>query len=451
MIQYILKENAILMFNQFIFYIVSFIVLLFFSGFFSGSETAYFSITSGELAKLKKSNKKSSKVIVFLLSNSKQLLISIIIGNTVVNVSLASIAAILAHTIALRPEYQLNHTLVLFLDVVIVTLVLLIVSEIIPKVIAVENSKKFAALTSYPLMFFYFLFFPIAYIAHLAVSQLQQSVLNEKHKTLSDSEIRTLVEIGAEKGTLEPEETEMLTSLFEFGETVVKEIMKPRPDMICVDINENFNNMMDIVTRSMYSRIPVYKDKIDEIAGIMYIKDLLPFLGGKKSTKFNLQEILHSAYYVPENKKIQELLKEFQAEKIHMAIVVDEYGAVQGLITLEDVIEEIVGEIQDEYDKEETLIKKISENKFVMSGKFDLEEAEDILKIKFESDEEDIETLGGFLLNIFQNIPREGDSTEYAGFRFLIKKVESKRIDLIEIEKVTNLIEKKGNIKKNEQ
>ncbi len=413
--------------------VVIILLLLFFSGFFSGAETAFFSISTAQHRGLHQSKRRIHKIIAFLLHNSQQLLITIIAGNTVVNVTLASFTALLTHSLA--GSYQLSPQLVIFLDVVAVTLVLLIVSEIIPKIVAIENSLTFAGLTAYPLVVIYFLFFPLAFIANKMIAQLQQSLLKGTQEGLSDEEIKKLVEVGAESGALEEDESAMLTSLFEFGETIVKEIMVPRPDMVCLDKNASFSQVMEVIIDTMFSRIPVYHDKTDDIIGILYVKDLLPYLGRRKKESFKMEKLIHPPVFVPESKRIQELLKEFQEEKNHMAIVVDEYGAVQGLVTLEDVIEEIVGEIQDEYDQEELLFKQTSKNNYLVSGKMDIEELEEKLGVHFEFEDEDIETIGGFLLNLLQNIPAEGETVTYKNLKFRIVKVSSYRITQVVVEK----------------
>lgn len=416
------------------YYVILFILLLGFSAFFSGSETAFFSLTPAQLSEMGKSKKLNFKLIRMLLSNSQQLLITIIIGNTIVNVTAATIAAIVTHSLAV--QYKFSHELVYILDVVSVSFVIMIVSEIIPKTVAVKKPYRFAYHAAKPITFFYFLFFPLAYIIHLMSEQLQMGVMPSSSKNgLSEEEIKTLVEVGAEKGTLQEDEKEMITSIFDFTETSVKEIMVPRIDMKALAKDTPFEEIVEVIRKSGYSRIPIYEEKIDNIVGILYAKDLLPYLDKKQKSTFNIEKIMHIPYFVPENKKIHELLKDFQEDKIHMAIVVDEYGGVEGLVTLEDIIEEIVGEIQDEYDKEEAPFQKIDEKTFIFDGRVPLEDFADVVHIDLnELENEDIETLSGLILHILEKIPRQKDHVIYKNVRFTVLKVEKNRIQKVKVE-----------------
>ncbi|GAB4170997.1 MAG: hemolysin family protein [Calditrichia bacterium] len=410
-----------------------FIVLLGLSAFFSGSETAFFSLSASQIQNLKKKKNQSSRLIYFLLSNSQQLLITIIVGNTIVNVTTATVAAILTHKIA--TAYHFPKEIIYILDVIAVSFVIMVVSEIIPKTVAVKKPIKFASVAARPVLFFYFLFFPVSFMINAISAQLQKGLMPKASKNgLSEEEIKTLVEVGAEHGTLEQEEKEMIASIFDFTETAAKEIMVPRTDMVVIEKNTTFEEIVNIIRKSGYSRIPVYSEKIDNIIGILYAKDLLPFLDRKSKTNFSLEKIIHTPYFVPENKKIHELLKDFQEEKIHMAIIVDEYGGVEGLITLEDIIEEIVGEIQDEYDKEEALYHKISNHQYICDGKIPIEELEELLGIEIEPTE-DVETLSGLVLNQLQKIPHEGDAIDYNHWRITILKVDKNRIQKVRLER----------------
>jgi gliding motility-associated protein GldE len=352
-----------------------------------------------------------------------------------VNVTTATVAALITHTMA--TQYHLSSEVIYVLDVLAVSFVLMIVSEIIPKTVAVKKPVKFAYLAVKPILFFYYLFFPISYIVHLMSEQLQQGIMPVSKNGLSEEEIKTLVEVGAEKGTLEEDEKEMITSIFDFTETSVKEIMVPRTDMKAIEVKTPFEQVIETIRKSGYSRIPVYEDKIDNIIGILYVKDLLPFLDRKQKTMFHLEKILHTPYFVPENKKIHELLKDFQEEKIHMAIIVDEYGGIEGLVTLEDIIEEIVGEIQDEYDKEEILVKKIDSTSYIFDGRTSLEEFMETMNQDLgELENEDIETLSGLILHIIEKIPRKGDVITYKNLKFIIQEVEKNRIQKVKVEKL---------------
>jgi putative hemolysin len=412
-------------------YVVLFFLLLILSAFFSASETAYFSLSSYEIEKLRKKTDYPTRQVIQLLSQPKKLLITIILGNTVVNIGAASLAAIAA--IDICSKLNVDPRIGILIDVIIVTLVILIFTEIIPKVVAIKNYKKIVLKFSFALTFFYYLFSPLVSIFYhftLWLSHLFR--LNKTKGLFSEDELKSLVDFSEEQGMLQQDEKEMIHSIFEFSETTVKEIMVPRIDMVCVSINTKMQDLLHIVTTHLHSRIPLYKERVDNIIGIIYTKDLLNFINKNDNININLENLARPAFFVPEQKKIDELLREFQSEKIHMAIVVDEYGGTAGLVTLEDIIEEIVGEIQDEYDSEKPLYKKIGENEFIFDGSMDLEELNEILNINLPT-EEGVETLAGFLFGLFGSVPKEKESKTYNGHEFIIEKVFRRRIKQVKI------------------
>jgi gliding motility-associated protein GldE len=412
-------------------YIVIFAVLLLLSGFFSASETAYFSLSTADIERLKTRKDSPSRQAVTLLSNPKKLLISIVVGNTIVNIAAASLAAILTLDICSRLNIDIKIGVII--DVIIVTFVILIFSEIVPKVAAVKNSKKVAINFAFPLTIFYYIFSPIVSIFHIFTQWLIHLFRVDKSKVLlSEDELRSLVDVSEEKGTLEQDEKEMIHSIFEFGETTVKEIMVPRIDMVCTSAETDLSSLLDLVRNHMHSRIPIYQEKVDNIIGLIYAKDLLPFLDTSKNVDYDPIKLARPAYFVPEQKKIDELLREFQSEKIHMAIVVDEYGGTAGLVTLEDIIEEIVGEIQDEHDLELPQINKIRENEYIVDGAKDLEELNEELHFDLPT-EEGVETLGGFLYGLFGSVPKEKQTVTFHGYEFIVEKIVRRRIKQVRI------------------
>jgi CBS domain containing-hemolysin-like protein len=225
----------------------------------------------------------------------------------------------------------------------------------------------------------------------------------------------------------------MIHSIFAFGETTVKEVMVPRPDMVVVDTSTTLSKLMQLVKKKLHSRIPVYKDEIDNIIGILYVKDLLLYLNKSRKDPIDLEKLARPAYFVPEQKKIDELLREFQEEHIHMALVVDEYGGISGLVTLEDIIEEIVGEIQDEYDKESPLYKKIDQKTYVMDGKMTLEEINDKLDLSLP-EVEGVETISGFILNLLGALPKENEEVRHKNYKFTVEKINRNRILKVRLE-----------------
>jgi len=413
-----------------------FLILLVLSGFFSASETAYFSLSTTDLDRMRSKKDYGSKQVITLLTQSKRLLITILVGNTVVNIGAASLAAILTLDICERLGFDPNIGVII--DVIVVTFVILICTEIIPKIAAVKNAKKVSRNFAFPLTIFFYLFSPIVSIFHAFTQWLSSILRVSKNKFLvSEEELLSLVDVVEEKGTLQQDEKEMIHSIFEFGETTVREIMIPRIDMVCIPANSELDTLLNLINQHLHSRIPLYRDKVDNIVGIIYAKDLLPFINKKSNEKVNLEQLGRSAYFVPEQKKIDELLREFQTERIHMAIVVDEYGGTAGLVTLEDIIEEIVGEIQDEHDSELPLYQKINDLEYLVDGSMDLEELNEELDLSLPT-EEGVETIGGFLFGLFGSVPKEKQSIAYENYKFTVEKVYRRRIKKVKIQKTSS-------------
>lgn len=413
-------------------YLVSFILLLILSAFFSGSESAYFSLSEFDLERLKDEKEKSgsTKRILSLLSKPRRLLLCILSGNTIVNVAAATVAAFFIEG-TIRRGAIAGHTGIL-LEIIVVTFIILVFSEVSPKVFAIKQSLKFARVTSLPLRLIVFLLFPIVFVFEKIANGFSNLFhVRKELPFVTEEELKTFIDIGEEKGTLDKAEREMIHSIFEFRETTVKEVMVPRIDMHCIEKNLSIQDVMTLVKEKGHSRIPVYNEKVDDIIGILFVKDLLPFLAGEKVLP-DLETLVRKPYFVPESKLIDELLKEFQKERIHMAIVVDEYGGTAGLITLEDVIEEIVGEIRDEYDREKPLIRKIDPRSWLIDAKINIEELNDRLGFKIPTDE-DYESLGGFILSLTGSIPAEKESVEYGDLNIVIEKVQGRRIKSVRV------------------
>jgi gliding motility-associated protein GldE len=420
--------------------VFSFTLLLALSAFFSSAEVAYLSLTENTINAFKKSKKQKEKRVASLLANSRKLLITIITGNTAVNVAIASLAALITND-TIR-QYHLNRYLLLFINIIVVTMVILVVSEIIPKIIAIKNIKKSAVRSSLLLTFFHYLLYPLtAILDSITVALSGKHVTQHDKYLLSEKELRALVDVGEEKGALKKDEKEMIHSIFELGETIVREIMVPRTDMVCIEEDTTFTQVLNLVKEKLHSRIPVYKDKVDNITGILYLKDLLPFIRKRNKTDVDITKLVHTPYFVPEQKKINELLREFQQEKIHMAVVVDEYGGTAGIVTLEDIIEEIVGEIQDEYDQEMPLYTKIDDNSWSISGGMQIDEMAEELNIELP-DEEGVETLAGFLLGQFGNVPKKNAKIQWKNLEFVIEKIAKRRIQQVRVKRTGDAAKK---------
>lgn len=408
-----------------------FITLFISSIFFSMSETAFVSLTESELLKLKKSEKDKDKSIFKLLSDSTdRLLITILLGNNLANVGIATLAAIFTSNMIKGTEYESYGMLI---NVGIVGSMILLFGELLPKIFAIRNSLKFVR-RFYGLAFFFFMIFtPITYLIHMFVKVFTDRLSEFKGlSALTQHDIKSLMEVGGEEGVLEEDEKNMITSIFEFSETTAKEIMVPRVDMSTISDTIALEELLEFIKITSYSRIPVYHDNIDDIIGILYIKDLLSIID-KNNERFELKNFLRDVTFIPETKDIGNLLKMFQKEKIHIAIVVDEYGGTSGMITLEDIIEEIVGEIQDEFDDEEKLFKKINENCYEFDAKTDIEDVNETLGINLP-DDEDYESLGGFIYYIFEEVPEIGAKKRYENLNFTILSVDKQRIGWVKID-----------------
>jgi putative hemolysin len=425
-------------------FVIVFSFLLIFSAFFSGSETAFFSINSIILEKFIDEKSKQALRVVKLLSTPRRLLITILIGNTLVNVTAASIAVIL--TTRLCDQVGISKEIGIILNVLIVTFLILVISEISPKIFAVKSAATFSKNVSFLISIFYYLFLPFSAIIDKTITLLT-NLFNmteaDREKFLKTNEFQALLELGAEQGELELEEKEMIHSIFEFGDTIVREIMVPRTDMVCVPHDAGVDDLIKTIKEKGHTRIPVYKDSIDDIKGLINAKDLLPFIFNTKKP-VNLLDLARPAIFVPESKNIDDLLRLFQKQRQHMAIVVDEYGGTSGIVTLEDVIEEIVGEIRDEYDKEQALYRKMDENSYIVNAKIDIESLNDLIDMNIPISE-DYDTLGGFIFDLIGEVPEKEQVIAYKDYEITIKEVKNNRIIQVAITTKQNKEELKAN------
>ncbi len=408
-----------------IYYFILFTILLILSGIFSGSETALFQI--------KTHRKDITEDILKLLENPRKLLISILTGNTIINVVIASLAAMITSKFAEDNGY--STSIILLLDIGVVTVIVLLFGEILPKLFANKNGLKFAQIFHFPLKMMSTLISPIVSILYAITNGLVKILPIKKEKIFdTEEELILLTELGEEEGTLQAEESEMIQSIFEFHEKNVHEIMTPRVDMIALSSKASLDEVMDVIKDKQYSKIPIYKKNIDDIKGVLFAKDILPYLTGSRP-QINLSRISRQPYFVPENKNIDELLKDFRARKTNIAIVVDEWGGTEGIITLEDIVEEVLGEIRDPYDNEESQVKKIDDDNFVAEGKISIYDLEEETELEFPENR-DYDTLGGFIFTLHGNIPNSGQQFEYNSYLFTIKEMDGHRIEKVLIEKM---------------
>ncbi len=404
--------------------ILLFLALLTLSALFSGAEAAFFSISKRGLAS------EESEEVASLLSNPKRLLVTLLTGNTIANTGMAILAALITADIALRLE--LNTAVLMAVETVVITVTILLLSEITPKILAIRNSERFATKVSLPVRIFMLILYPVA-VPLYGVTHLLSRLFRFKRETLFDSEdeLVALADLGAESGSIEPEESEMIKSVFDYGDTAVREIMVPRIDIVGIENSATMDEAIAVVKESKLSKFPVYRDNLDTIDGILYAKDVLPHINGEAGTE-SIASLLREPYFVPESKQIASLLKEFQRRKDNVAIVVDEYGGTAGLVTVEDIVEEVVGEIQDEFDKETPMVISTGSNRWLVDARMPINDLEDELPLEFD-EEREFDTLGGFFFSQFGDIPTVGTNVVLDNFRFQIRTMEGNRILKIEI------------------
>ena len=404
-------------------YIIIFIFLLILSAFFSGTETAYFHI--------RKHRKETPEKIKSVLDSPQRLLVSLLTGNTIVNVSIASLAAYI--TAGFADDYTWSKSTLILMEVLVVSVVVLIFGEILPKMIAIKYSKEYALKMYTPLKIMMFILSPIAQGFNAITNVVIKIIPFRKEKIFdSEEELKILAELGEEEGTLQEEESDMIQSIFDFKEKTVGEIITPRVDIVSLKSDESIDKAMDIIGERQFSKIPIYKDTIDNIKGILYAKDIIPYLMGSRPN-VNLQSLARQPFFVPETKPIDDLMKEFKLRKTSIAIVVDEWGGTEGLVTLEDVVEEVMGEIRDPYDQEESNVLKQSDGSFIVDGSITIYDLEEETDIEFPEDR-DYDTLGGFILDILTDIPQTGEQVEFNDMVFTVQTVENNRIGKIKIQ-----------------
>ena len=409
--------------------LIVFILLLFLSAFFSGSEMAFFSLSKATLHRMREEKARGSELISSLLNRPRRLLVNILVGNTLVNVAAASLAAFI--TLDLSNRFGWNVMIALTVEVVGVTALILVFGEVTPKVYAVKHPEKFSQFVARPTRIISLVLFPITSVLTSLTKRVTELTGRQIPSfSVTEEELKTMVEVGGEEGALDKKEQEMIHSIFEFGETAVREVMIPRIDMVCVEIETERDEILQLISSAGHTRIPLYEESVDNIRGILHAKDLLKGMN-QSSDPIDLLDIARKPYFIPETKKIDDLLREFQKEKIHMAIVVDEYGGTSGLVTLEDLLEEIVGEIQDEFDIEEPLISRLDALTCIADARINIDDLNEALEAELPTD--GFETLGGFIFNQMGKIPEEREEFAYQEFRFVIEEVSKQRIAKVRI------------------
>ena len=394
-------------------------VLLICSAILTGAEAAYFSLGRARLRQVDATDETESAPKP-LIARPHELLVTLLVGITVINIGAAAIAATIADSL-FGPSWGV------LVEMIVLIFVLTTFGEVLPMTLAVKYPDRFLAFAGRPVAWLGVVLAPVraalAGLTALTVGLLGQG--RAEQAMLSEEELRTLVDVGASEGVVERQEREMIHKVFELEDTFVRSVMVPRPDMICLDVETPVGQILPALREHLHSRVPVYEGSIDVIVGILYTKDLLRYMDGLPAG-FDLRAHLHPPYFVPESKRADTLLQEFQAKRLHMAIVVDEYGGTAGLVTLEDLLEELVGEISDEYEKPERLIQRVDAKTFRVAGKLPIEALNAITGLKIANEVYD--TVGGWVLDLFGRVPRRSERTETPEAWLTVEKVERTRI-----------------------
>ena len=403
--------------------VVASLVLLLFSALISGSEVAFFSLKGEELAIVNEANSNKDRLIANLLDKPRELLATILISNNLINIA---IVILLSMVIGEVLTFQ-NEIIEFLVQVVLVTFLLIVLGEVTPKIYAQNQNLKMSRLMALPMFMLVKLLWPFSLVL-VSSSRFFEKRIKKYHNELSIEELNEAIELTSDEET-SPDEKNILKGIVNFGNTSVKQIMRSRHDVIAYDLNTSLSTLMTEINNHRYSRLPIYEDNFDKVKGVLYVKDLIAHLD---EPDFNWQSLIRKPYFVPEMKKIDDLLRDFQEKKVHMAIVVDEYGGSQGLVTMEDILEEIVGEINDEFDTTPDAFYSILDDyNVVFDGKTSLS---DVLKVfnlsseTFDAFKTEVESIGGLVVELTGKIPEAKEIIRYKNFVFTVEASDSKRV-----------------------
>ena len=403
-------------------------VLLFISALLSGAEVAFFSLSTKDLDEASKQDLSKTNLSISLLQKPKKLLATLLVANNFINIGVVILFSYIGSDLFSSVSSPL---LKFILEVIVVTFLILLFGEVLPKVYANRNNLKFAKFVAQPLYILDKLLSPIS-LPMRAITIFLHEKLGKQKSNFSVDQLSQALELTSYEGTSQGEQ-KILEGIVSFGNTDTKQVMSPRIDIFAIEINETFGKLLPKIIDKGYSRIPVYNDNIDQIEGVLFVKDLIPHIDDKD---FDWKTLLRAPFFVPENKKLDDLLKDFQTMKNHLAIVVDEYGGTSGLVSLEDVIEEIVGDISDEFDDDDLSFSQIDAKNYLFEGKINLKDFYRIIDVDeslFEDRKGEAETLAGFLLEIHGNFPKKGHKLTFGNCNFVIETVDKKRIKQIKV------------------
>ncbi|MCK4261553.1 HlyC/CorC family transporter [bacterium] len=407
--------------------LIGLVVLLLLSAYFSASETALTSLGKLKMKSLIKREGRRAELLSSWLEDPSRLLATILVGNNIVNVA----ASVLCTFVLLRLLPETPAGKVGAISTGVMVCLILVFGEISPKTYARQNAERIALRTIRPLNGLSRILSPLI---GLLVFVSPGGGKAKPGPFMTEEEIKRMISLGEEEGVLEEEEKEMIDSIFKFGDTKVQEVMVPRSDMVTIEANQDLDNILKLVMEAGHSRIPVFKGRIDNIIGILYAKDLLNLWEQSSRARLKVKDLIHPAYFVPETKKVDELLREFQRQKIHLAMVVDEYGGTAGLVTLEDLLEEIVGEIEDEYDKGKERIEILEKGIALVDGKTDIGDVNEKLDLKLP-EEEGTETVAGFVVDRLGRVPKMGEELIYRGTKITVVEADRRRVIKVKIER----------------
>ena len=404
--------------------LITIIILLAMSAFFSSSETALTTVSTIRLKSLADNGSKNAKLVLTLKENPDKMLSAILIGNNIVNIAASSITTIFFQ--------QMWGSWAISIGSGVLTLLVLVFGEITPKTAATGYADKFSLFVAKPIWFLTKVLTPIIVVINFLAScimKLFRININGKESTFTEEELRTIMDVSHEEGVIEEEEREMINNVFDFGEAEAKEIMIPRIDMCMINVDASYDELLEIFKENRYTRLPVYQDSTDNVIGIINIKDLILYRSGDK---FDIRDYLRDVYYTYEYKKLDELMAEMRKDSVNITIVLDEYGAAVGLITIEDLLEEIVGEIRDEYDyDEEDNFKEIAPNEYLVDGQTKLDDVNDALDLSLTS--EDYDSIGGYIIGSLDRLPIMGDTVETDNVKLVVELMDKNRIDKVHI------------------
>ena len=404
--------------------LITIIILLAMSAFFSSSETALTTVSTIRLKSLADNGSKNAKLVLTLKENPDKMLSAILIGNNIVNIAASSITTIFVQ--------EMWDSWAISIGSGVLTLLVLVFGEITPKTAATGYANKFSLFVAKPIWFLTKVLTPIIVIINFLAScimKLFRININEKESTFTEEELRTIMDVSHEEGVIEEEEREMINNVFDFGEAEAKEIMIPRIDMCMINVDSSYDELLEIFKENRYTRLPVYQDSTDNVIGIINIKDLILYRNGDK---FDIRDYLRDVYYTYEYKKLDELMAEMRKDSVNITIVLDEYGAAVGLITIEDLLEEIVGDIRDEYDyDEEDNFKEIAPNEYLVDGQTKLDDVNDALDLSLTS--EDYDSIGGYIIGSLDRLPIMGDTVETDNVKLVVELMDKNRIDKVHI------------------